>query len=388
MIMRISVELSSEDTAKGRAVQLVFVSKGRARLALGMHVAPKHWDARKGRVRFGVGMAAVMNARIAAELERAEGIALERPGITPAALRELMRSAPKTKDFATIVLKQLDQERGKSFHTMKQRRASIRRFDAWCGPIGLDDVTAEVMRRYRAHLVDGGLASNGVAVQLKRLRTMYRAACRAVAMVPVDVLQDCDAVERYIDPPSRLTREEVKALMVYAAAAKGWAAKAVHMWLFSFLSAGIRWGDMCRLKTDHIKDGRIELPQHKTGAPKNVELHPYAQYVSGLYRQGHYVFGINGGREPDEKKIAVANVLANRGLKKAAVRCGITKRLHTHNARHSFAAQALDADLDDRAIQAAMGISEAVYKHYRGRIRPDRVDEEVNKVVGEFEVPG
>ncbi len=258
------------------------------------------------------------------------------------------------------------------------------RFGTWAGPVQVADVDSRLMDRYRHHLLRNGVARNAAAVYLKRLRTVYRRCCKLLGLTPVHILEGCDAVERYTEEPSRFTPEEVSALMAYADRHTKWRAKAVHMWLFSFFSAGIRWGDMCRLRVDHLRDGRVQLPQHKTGAPKDVALHPYAAKVAGLYRKGHYVFGVAGDQEPTEARISGSNAQANKWLKVAAKACGINKRMHTHNARHSFAAQAMEADLNDRAIQTAMGISDKVYRHYRGRIRPERVDSELSKVLGGF----
>ncbi len=117
--MRISVELNTKVTQQGQAVQLVLVSQGRARFAIGVHVDAKSWDRKKQRVRFGHEHATVVNARIAAEVARAEGLALEHPGITPAALRDLLRRGPVSSDFVELALQDLADSPPKSLYTRK-----------------------------------------------------------------------------------------------------------------------------------------------------------------------------------------------------------------------------------------------------------------------------
>lgn len=384
--MKVNVELRTYEGAKGRQVQLVFVDKGRARYALDVHVQGKEWDARKCRVRFGVRNATVVNARIAAEVERAEVLALEHPEATPAMLRDMMRRPPADGDFTELAARMLKDGPQKGYHTMKMRRNTLEQFAAWAGRVEMDRMAPALMRDYKKYLIARGASANTAAVQLKRLRTMYRAVCKELGRAPLNILDGCDAVERYAETPSRLTVDEVQRLMAYADRQKGWRAKAVHIWLFSFLCAGIRWGDLCRLRTVNIQEGRVRFVQHKTGQAKDVPLQPYAAKVATLYQQGEYVFGINGKRAPSEKKMEAANALANKYLKRAARECGIEKRLHTHNARHSFADLAMDASLDDRAIQTALGISDQVYKHYRGRIRPERVDEQLHDALKAFDL--
>lgn len=97
--MRISVELDTKETAKGRQVQLVFVQGGRVRMGIPAHVHVKDWDAKKGKVKFGVANAALINARIVAQMQQAERIVLERPGLTPQQLKAAMLDVQDGAEF-------------------------------------------------------------------------------------------------------------------------------------------------------------------------------------------------------------------------------------------------------------------------------------------------
>lgn len=380
--MRIGVEL---DTARPRQngtcrVRITIYKGNLARFPLELHVLPKHWDRAKRRLRFGAPNFGPSNAVIDASVLRAERMAMEQPGASPKAIAwALQQPEVRGNTFEEIAMMDLETTPPKSHHTRKQRRSSIQRFAQWTGPIGAGSITSVMIEEYMVHL-EKTCSHNTAAGNLRRLRTIYRRVCRRMRVPPLDILEGSDAVERYTKAPSQFDPEEIARLMAYADAQKGWAAKAPHMWLFSLYGCGIRWGDLCRFRVQYLVDGRVATGQNKNDRAKNVPLHPYAERIAELYREGDYLFAIAGCEEPTEARIASANTIANKYLRKAAAACGITKRIHTHNARHSFAGIAFDANIDDKAIQAAMGIGDKAYKHYKGQIRPETVDKEVERV--------
>jgi len=378
--MRINVELDTHHPRKDGTcrVRLTFYDgTDLDRHKLDHVILPKNWDGARKRVRFGATNFNIFNASIDAEYARAEKIAIERPGIKAKDLKLAMaEKEPDGGTFYEVAVRDLENTPPKSWHTQRQRASAINRFNEWRPNIAAKDLTSVVMEDYMHHL-EKRVSHNTATTQVRMLRTIYRRVCRRIKMVPVDILDNVDAVARYTERPSQLDSKEVAALMEYADAQTGWSAKAVHMWMFSFYGCGIRWGDLCKMKVEQVAGGRVRASQSKTDKGKNVVLHPYAEKVAKMYRRGDYVFGIAAATEPTNEQIVSACTMSNYALKKAAKACGITKRIHNHNSRHSFAGMALDASLDDRAIQAAMGIGDQAYKHYKGVIRPATVDEQV-----------
>lgn len=245
------------------------------------------------------------------------------------------------------------------------------------------EVTPLLMDQYRAHMLRT-VKHNTAATQLRILRTIYRRVCRRLGEAPKDILENVDAVERYGAAPVQPTPAEVDRLQQWADTRGDDAARFVHMWLFSYYSSGIRWGDLCRLTVSQITGGRVIVPtQSKSDEPKNVKLRDKAARIAGLYRSGEYVFGIAGAKEPTPRQIQSANARANKWLKRAAKDCGITARLHTHSARHSYMARGRKAKVDDRTLQASMGIGDKAFKHYSGRFPQERVDEANDEIFGD-----
>lgn len=341
------------------------------RSPLSIHVAPGQWDAKKARVKFGHPMAALYNRKIAASLQRAEEIHLKAPALSAKQVRDQM----KRKGGATFVeLARSVMDQVSNYHTRKKWGSVIRRFEEFAPEVATEAIDPALMARWLTRL-SSEIKRNSAAVKLRTIRTIYNRVCKTHGIRPLRILDGVDAVERYPDQPEFLDPSEVRALSEFALTAKGWEKRAVDMWLFSLYCGGIRWTDLCRIGQDKIRAGRLVYQANKTGKAKNIKLHPNALAILEQY-QSDPVFGV----DPRERKIETANTLANRALKSAAVKCGITKRLHTHNARHSFAAWALASGMDDRAIQQVLGVTPKTFEHYRARFPQEAIDEAMGKV--------
>lgn len=378
--MRISVELDTSPSRKGSGgcvVRLVFTrGKERARHPV-VTVQKEHWDPKARRMEFRRQNADLVNAQIEAALARAQRLVLERPHLSPSMLREAMR-APDARGmtFAEAARKELEANPPRSWHTQRARSQLIARFEAWAGPVGIEQVDADLVRRFRAHVVKGGAGPNSASEILRRLRAVYNRTCKLLKVVPRNIVDGVEMGESYDRPPVVFTPKEVGRLVKYAEGQEGWKSKAVHMWLFSLYAGGMRFTDLCRLTPENVRDGRVVYSASKTGKPKNVPLRAEARAIVKRYAGQATVFGV----DPAPASIVAANVVANRYLKVAAKACGITKRLTTHNARHSFAAWALNARLDDRAIQQIMGIDDKAFKHYRSKFGQEVLDRAMGKV--------
>lgn len=359
----------------------VFHKVRRRKLLLRIH--PKHWDEKKLRVKISHPQSAHLNRHITSTLERAERLSLEREGITADELIRLLSSPDGSgKSFSEIALLDLKETPPRSWHTQRNRKAIIHRFSQF-RIIPTASITPFVMEQFRAYLLctpshPGAriITENSAVNYLRVIRTMYRRVCKRLGIVPRNILEDVDATEHYSEVPQMVSPQEVQRLERYADSRTGWKAQGVHMWLFSYYSSGIRWGDLCRLTTGQIGGGRVVIPaQGKNKAPKNVVLRPQAARIASLYTVGDYVFGINADKVPTEQQIKNANLNANRSLRAAAKACGIALRMHTHNSRHTYMAQGLKHRVDDRILQRSMGIGDKAFKHYRAQFPQSDIDE-------------
>ncbi len=138
-----------------------------------------------------------------------------------------------------------------------------------------------------------------------------------------------------------------------------------NYWLFSFYCAGIRFGDLCRLKKSNIqtvnKQYRLVYTMNKTTKNRNVLLTQKAVDIFKLYQDNDspYVFGIIPKIPADKFKeqaaISRENASANKYLKQLEQLVVSDIKLSFHSSRHSFADYAKKLGLDIHMIKDLLG---------------------------------
>ena len=134
-----------------------------------------------------------------------------------------------------------------------------------------------------------------------------------------------------------------------------------NAFLFSFYSGGIRFGDICRLRWENVKNGRLSYRMHKNDKPFSTALNDNQKEILSLYsgEDEDYIFPfLNSAKEYTElelrQTISSRNVIVNgkneenkeTGLKKIAKMAGIDENVSFHVSRHSFAQYAVEQGLD------------------------------------------
>ncbi len=122
--------------------------------------------------------------------------------------------------------------------------------------------------------------------------------------------------------------------------------KAVHVWLISFYFAGIRVGDVLRLKWSDFNDGRLMYRMNKNSKLVTLKTPDKANVILKMY-QHNYSFKndlifdyLKGTDLVDSQMVSVRTQTItrnlNRHLKKVAANLNINKKMSMHIARHSF----------------------------------------------------
>lgn len=143
--------------------------------------------------------------------------------------------------------------------------------------------------------------------------------------------------------------------------------------MFSFYNAGIRFGDLCRLKWSNIQDGRLKYimsKSQKNNNPKwkNIKLSEQSFAILREYRSSgsdqDFIFPIlDTSKNLDDpfifdKDKSSKNVMINANLKKIAKKAGIELNLTFHISRHSFARHAANMGMNVYAISDALAHSD------------------------------
>ena len=131
------------------------------------------------------------------------------------------------------------------------------------------------------------------------------------------------------------------------------------LFLFSFYALGMPFVDMAFLRRQQISNGQITYYRHKTGQQVTVRIEPCMQEIIDRYTvgEGDYVFPLLKSTEPEKAYDEYLLMLNryNRSLKQLADRAGISQRLTSYVARHTWASAAYSNNVDLPVISKALG---------------------------------
>jgi integrase len=134
--------------------------------------------------------------------------------------------------------------------------------------------------------------------------------------------------------------------------------------MLSFYLIGMSFVDLCHLKPADIQDGRVMYKRKKTGKIYNIKLTEKATVILDYYRDhphhSPYILPIIperaiGDKEKEWYWAAEGFKYCNKYLRKIAVQCGITDKITTYVARHSWATIARSLGYSKDIIAEALG---------------------------------
>lgn len=179
-----------------------------------------------------------------------------------------------------------------------------------------------------------------------------------------------------------------------------------NCFLFSFYCAGIRAGDLVQLRWCNVEGGRLNYQMGKNHKTRNLKLMPQALAILDLYRTESnkptdYIFPFMDNRKtyasaiaqadkdtlPSETKkklyedISSKNSLINKGLKRIAVKAGISKKVSMHTSRHSFASVAARKGIDSNKVKGLLAHSRLqTTEGYMGDFSTDENDKALESI--------
>jgi integrase/recombinase XerD len=215
-----------------------------------------------------------------------------------------------------------------------------------CSP---DQLGPEHIREFQAHLFGvRKLSGNSVAQRTAALRFLF-----------VKTLKRSDMLEHIPFPkvplrlPTVLSPDEVARLIDSAPNLL------YRIILMTLYSTGMRRAELVRLKAAdidkelmlvHIREGKGKRDRNVPLSPKLLDaLREYWRWMKPVT----YVFpGVVNGRRVDAP---ASDKIVWHACRVAAQHAGITKRVHPHTLRHSFATHLLEAGADLPTIQKLLG---------------------------------
>lgn len=230
----------------------------------------------------------------------------------------------------------------------------------------LDHTVLEGFKRYLKDIKENN--PNTIHKHFKNIRSIIKKALfdDLIQINPFDKLEPFKLQKAQ---KTRLSLQQIQAIEALQLKPGTWIDITRDAFMFSFYNAGIRFGDIARLKWCHIIDGRLKYNMAKTGTGKNIRLLKPALNILDKYRPQKadpdaFIFPIlKENRDYSDEyylkaQISSKNVIANTNLKRIAKMAGIQDNVTFHVSRHSFADYARTAGMNIYDISKALGHSD------------------------------
>lgn len=250
--------------------------------------------------------------------------------------------------FLRDYLDYLEIEKNRSRKTLENYERYLKRFLAWAKISSCDQITAELVRKYRLYLnrLGDGNQSNG---GLKKITQNYHLialrnflkylAKRDVKTLSADKIELGKANDRQID---FLEADELERLL---GAAQGNSLKALRdrAILELLFSTGLRVSELCNLNCDSInlkneefsvrgKGGKIRLVFLSSQAKKT--LVDYLAKRKDIIDEALFVRIPNSKLQASSSKLRLTPRSVQRIVKYYSIKAGLTKNIHPHTLRH------------------------------------------------------
>lgn len=216
-----------------------------------------------------------------------------------------------------------------NFGTARNYRNSLYRFSEFLDrhDIAFSKIDADLVSDYELWLRKRGLKMNSVSFYLRCLRSVCNQAVS-------------EGIARRIVPLSLALSRDI--------------------FLFSYCARGMAFVDIAFLRRDDICGDWFSYVRRKTGQRLTVRIEPPMAAIINRYKNeaGEYVFPIISADGQDAyRQYQTALGYHNRKLKQLAEIAGISEKLSTYTARHSWATAARRHNVPLSIISAGLGHS-------------------------------
>ena len=372
-------------------------------VATGVYLEPKHWNADRGEVRRSHELADALNHELRRQLHEAQTAALEQQAGKKGGARAVQatlrgESAGSMIAYLDTFIERLDAA-GRYWEWKKYRTLKAKLQECFGETLDWGELDRDGLIRFERFLRD--VKKNNPNTVQKAMQRLGRAVKHAVRD---GVLKQADNAFLIYEKPKgqkpdrrKLTLKEVHKLAeadltVEGLGTAGKLAVARDAFLLAFYGGGVRFGDVCQLRTTNVQEKRLSYRMMKTGNAVSVPLPAPAlaiveRYAEAAEKRDGFIFPfLEPGDDADgvhlRRRINSNNVMVNANLKRLAKRAGIEPEgLSFHVARHTFADYARQKSGDVFAVSKALGHSSLnVTQQYLRSFDRDAVDDLAKKL--------
>lgn len=335
-------------------------------LSTGITVNKKHWNpkAETGRwIRRTHDNYKTLNETLEHKVKEAQRVQTElsRNGHeTAKAIRERMKSTQKA-DFFELgdqLLKELDAN--KKYYASKTLKVVLGKFESFEGgrSLPLKQVDSGYLEKFEQHLrTEYENSDSTINKNFEPIRKIIQRALKSHLMAN-DPFKEYNVPTRSrAKKKIKLSFEQIQDIEKLKLEPNSWEWHIRNAFLFSFYSGGIRFGDICCLKWQNVKNDKLSYQMNKNEKSFSTELNDFQKDILSRYSgaSSEYIFPfLNSHKDYSDpvvlrQAISSNNVMVNgkneegkeTGLKKIAKMAGIDENVSFHVSRHSFAQYAV-----------------------------------------------
>lgn len=255
--------------------------------------------------------------------------------------------------------------------------------------IPFSDMDTIWLKRYEVWLQSQGLAINTLGTRFRHLRVIYNFAIEEKIVKSEYYPFNSFKVSKLSQTTAKrsIQKDEVLSVLNYQGQTP-LECLAIDLFTFSYLAAGINFGDIARLTKDNILENRLIYIRKKTQKQIKVSLQEQAIKLIQKYSMpdNPYLFPIlsNFHKTEQQKVNRIHKIIAkvNKSLKEIGERLNIPIDLTTYVARHSFATVLKRSGVNTSLICEALGhSSERVTQIYLDSFGNDQMEDAMKNLL-------
>ena len=236
--------------------------------------------------------------------------------------------------------------------------------------IPFSDMDTIWLKRYEVWLQSQGLAINTLGTRFRHLRVIYNFAIEEKIVKSEYYPFNSFKVSKLSQTTAKrsIQKDEILSVLNYQGQTP-LECLAIDLFTFSYLAAGINFGDIARLTKDNILENRLIYIRKKTQKQIKVSLQEQAIKLIQKYSMpdNPYLFPIlSSFHKTEQQKVnRIHKIIAkvNKSLKEIGERLNIPIDLTTYVARHSFATVLKRSGVNTSLICEALGHSSERVTH-------------------------
>ena len=248
--------------------------------------------------------------------------------------------------------------------------------------IPFSDMDTIWLKRYEVWLQSQGLAINTLGTRFRHLRVIYNFAIEEKIVKSEYYPFNSFKVSKLSQTTAKrsIQKDEILSVLNYQGQTP-LECLAIDLFTFSYLAAGINFGDIARLTKDNILENRLIYIRKKTQKQIKVSLQEQAIKLIQKYSMpdNPYLFPIlSSFHKTEQQKVnRIHKIIAkvNKSLKEIGERLNIPIDLTTYVARHSFATVLKREGVSTSIICESLGhSSEKVTQIYLDSFENSQID--------------